>query len=195
MATRGHPTRFLVSEAPPCQGYKDCGTCRCVPESTCQWCPGAYTPALPSATPNNSVIRPSSVFGCPASFKEMDACGEPGVLSHVRTLPFVGTAEDCGTCLCVPEGSCQYCPGVAAPATPAVRMQLAQSKSNIRPSSIIGCPLGTLARDLAGHGLCKRWPLRLQGLRLLPLRSGVHLPVVSGCIWACRRRTTLLERI
>ena len=71
--------RQMAKELCECQGYKDCGTCRCVPESTCQWCPGAYTPALPSATPNNSVIRPSSVFGCPATFKEM-AFGEPSVL-------------------------------------------------------------------------------------------------------------------
>ena len=131
-------------------GYKDCGSCRCVPEATCQWCNDA--PALPT---NASTIRPSTVFGCPASFKDCGTClcvpeGScqycPGVAapvvspgnSNVRPSAVLGCPfgyKDCGTCRCVPESTCQWCPGAYTPALPSTN-----ESSSIRPSSIFGCP-------------------------------------------------------
>ena len=55
--------------------FVDCGLCRCVPPTSCGYCPGAWSPSpLPEPVDGESP-RPSVVPGCP--------------LFHV----------DCGTCL------------------------------------------------------------------------------------------------
>ena len=103
----------------------DCGTCLCVPLTSCQWCPGAYSPSRPSRpspapapAPINS--RPSTVPGCPASY------------------------ADCGTCLCVPQTTCRWCPGATAPApalpAPSPTPVPAPSPIQSRPSTVPGCP-------------------------------------------------------
>lgn len=105
--------------------YVDCGTCLCVPLTSCQWCPGAYSPSRPSRpspapapAPINS--RPSTVPGCPASY------------------------VDCGTCLCVPQTTCRWCPGATAPApalpAPSPTPVPAPSPIQSRPSTVPGCP-------------------------------------------------------
>lgn len=52
----------------------DCGTCLCVPESSCQFCPGAWSAGggssgvtTPAPTSPQIVARPSTVPYCPAS--------------------------------------------------------------------------------------------------------------------------------
>merc|ERR1719334_1980372 len=85
--------RRLNSSVSGCpDSYVDCGTCLCVPESTCQWCPD---PVLPTHSENLSVTSPSTIYGCPENY------------------------VDCGTCLCVPESTCQWCPNAAEPEHPA----------------------------------------------------------------------------
>ena len=82
-------------------------------------CPRATSPAT-SVLPASSAALPPSRRG-----------------DHLK----VGWAlQDCGTCLCVPESSCQFCPGVA-PAT-----------HDIRPSAVLGCPFGAPALELRACG-------------------------------------------
>ncbi|CAK9049435.1 unnamed protein product, partial [Durusdinium trenchii] len=72
---------WTPSRLPYCpRTYVDCGTCLCVPMSTCTYCPGAWSPAPPTPGPPTSPAepRPSQVPGCPANY------------------------YDCGTCQCVP---------------------------------------------------------------------------------------------
>ncbi|CAE8657487.1 unnamed protein product [Polarella glacialis] len=95
------------SEAPPSRpstlpycpsNYVECGTCRCVPQSTCQWCPAAPNTSVPYQPPPNEThpipSRPSTVPYCPGGY------------------------VDCGTCLCVPSSTCQWCSGGAEPYEP-----------------------------------------------------------------------------
>ena len=60
--------------------FVDCGTCLCVPPTTCGFCPGAWSPSPPPAPVVGGSERPSVVPGCPASY------------------------VDCGTCLCLGFG-------------------------------------------------------------------------------------------
>lgn len=166
------PTTGIVNSRPSTiigcpAAYRDCGTCFCVPESSCQWCPGAITrPSLPAPSPTPSPTpsppttspissRPSTVIGCPASYKDCGNCKcvpentcqycgsspspPPSQPSNIRPSAVIGCPfvyKDCGTCLCVPEPTCQYCPGAySRPSSPS-------PGSHIRPSTIIGCPLG-----------------------------------------------------
>ena len=97
---------------------QDCGTCLCVPESSCQFCPGVAAPAV------THDIRPSAVLGCPfgapawetslhVAYKsashpcKMTCCLKLAMFNfHVSTPLLLGICQgfkDCGTCLCVPE--------------------------------------------------------------------------------------------
>merc|ERR1719183_957548 len=70
------PTLFLglnlqgcssPSTVPGCpDSYVDCGTCLCVPKSTCQWCPGGGSSFLAVPTANMSVATPVEAFAAPA---------------------------------------------------------------------------------------------------------------------------------
>lgn len=130
------------STVPYCpDNYVDCGTCLCVPKSTCEWCPGAKSSSFLAVAPTtnisvanvkdlaaplemesssflavaqanssagqNSVTSPSSIYGCPESY------------------------VDCGTCLCVPESTCEWCPSGQPVEVPA---------EVTKPSTIWGCP-------------------------------------------------------
>ncbi|CAK9086686.1 Tyrosyl-DNA phosphodiesterase 2 (Tyr-DNA phosphodiesterase 2) (5'-tyrosyl-DNA phosphodiesterase) (5'-Tyr-DNA phosphodiesterase) (TRAF and TNF receptor-associated protein) [Durusdinium trenchii] len=124
------------SEVPGCpETNKDCGQCSCVPESSCNWCPGAAAVAttpgtepvttspvqvttpepMPSTTTSSYdgltspgiISRPSRVPYCPAAYRD---CG----IVNSRPSTIIGCPaayRDCGTCFCVPESSCQWCPG------------------------------------------------------------------------------------
>lgn len=98
----------------------DCGSCLCVPVTSCQWCPGALRP-LPSnpSPPSGGDGQPSRVPGCPAHY------------------------VDCGTCLCVPPSTCQWCPGGNSPGRPRPprpNRPVTPVEGGFRPSTVPGCP-------------------------------------------------------
>lgn len=98
----------------------DCGSCLCVPVTSCQWCPGALRP-LPSnpSPPSGGYGQPSRVPGCPAHY------------------------VDCGTCLCVPPSTCQWCPGGNSPGRPRPprpNPPVTPVEGGFRPSTVPGCP-------------------------------------------------------
>ena len=124
------PATPVHSRVPGCPAdYYDCGTCQCVPHSTCQWCPagaGGSVPVpgrplpgpapAPPATPVSPVH--SRVPGCPADY------------------------YDCGTCQCVPHSTCQWCPagGGSAPAPAPGNPANPTPPRGAVPSTIVGCP-------------------------------------------------------
>ena len=59
--------------------FVDCGTCRCVPLTSCGFCPGAWSPS-PHPAPGNG--RPSVVPGCPASHVDCGTCRYFGFEGH-----------------------------------------------------------------------------------------------------------------
>jgi len=130
-----HPTRPSLPRPRPPMGdiqsrpsrvvgcprsYVDCGSCLCVPVTSCQWCPGALRP-LPSnpSPPSGGDGQPSRVPGCPAHY------------------------VDCGTCLCVPPSTCQWCPGGNSPGRPRPprpNRPVTPVEGGFRPSTVPGCP-------------------------------------------------------
>ena len=144
------------STVPYCPvGYKDCGTCRCVPESTCQWCPGGLHQPVPEPIE-------STVPGCPPNYVDCGDClcvprstcewcgvgpgtGEdnstpPGhnITMRPSVVPYCPESYvDCGTCLCVAEATCQWCP---TPYRPTLALPAPSENVTMRPSSIFGCP-------------------------------------------------------
>ncbi|CAE8609675.1 unnamed protein product [Polarella glacialis] len=130
------------SEAPPSRpstlpycpsNYVDCGTCRCVPESTYQWCPAAPNTSDPYQPPPNEThpipSRPSTVPYCPGGY------------------------VDCGTCLCVPSSICQWCSGGFFP-YPVYPMPPSHGPATpTRPSIVPYCP-----ESFVDCGMCKCVP-------------------------------------
>ena len=157
-------TQFIKSSFLGCWGSKspplamarqvDCGTCLCVPQSSCQYCPGAWsggsggsgggsstprpTPeivARPSTVPlacevvRNAAMRWSNAVKVHGKTESHDGIlllhiqrgsiliwlGEVYKWCHVMSeVPYCPASYvDCGTCLCVPYATCQWCPGVA----------------------------------------------------------------------------------
>ncbi|CAJ1346483.1 unnamed protein product, partial [Effrenium voratum] len=117
------------------RGFVDCGSCQCVPRSSCQYCGGSRPPFPPSG---GSEPQPSETPGCPASYVDCGTCrcvpestcqwcpgsgtGVPGPIETVPTRPsdVIGCPAsyvDCGTCRCVPESTCQWCPGAETATT------------------------------------------------------------------------------
>ena len=58
----------------------DCGTCLCVPLTSCQWCPGAYSPSRPSrpspapAPAPSTADHPPSLAAQPAMWTAAPVC-------------------------------------------------------------------------------------------------------------------------
>jgi len=166
------------SQVPYCpQSYVDCGSCVCVPLSTCYYCPGAWspapglptTPALPAPAPAPPAVvpRPSQVPGCPANYYDCGTCqcvphstcqwcpagGFPVPVrppSPPTTAPVPSRIPgcpanyyDCGTCQCVPHSTCQWCPGSSVPAPAPVPVPApvpSPSPGSPVPSRTPGCP-------------------------------------------------------
>ncbi|CAJ1426293.1 unnamed protein product [Effrenium voratum] len=124
------------SEVPLCpRGYVDCGTCRCVPESSCQWCPGAWVPGVPSPTPETPTPVPRPV-------PTPTPTPVPSPAPRPSEVPFCPrNYKDCGWCLCVPESTCQWCGGEQSE-LPVPRPAPPSPAPAPRPSTIIGCPAG-----------------------------------------------------
>jgi len=116
--------------------FVDCGTCRCVPASTCQWCPGGslvslevrpeeVDPSLSNAvvpagralslTETLEDVTPSTIVGCPALY------------------------VDCGTCRCVPRATCRWCGSTTEPEL-NVTLPVPGTNFTARPSEIPYCP-------------------------------------------------------
>ena len=173
----GPPTNPVVpvpSRVPGCPAnYYDCGTCQCVPHSTCQWCPGVTPlpgPSPPPGPPTNPVVPvPSRVPGCPANYYDCGTCQCvphstcqwcPGVTPLPGPSPAPGPPTnpvvpvpsrvpgcpanyyDCGTCQCVPHSTCQWCPGVTPLPGPSPAPGPPTNPVVPVPSRVPGCPVG-----------------------------------------------------
>ena len=178
------PATPVHSRVPGCPAnYYDCGTCQCVPHSTCQWCPaggGGSVPFPGRPVPGPAPAPPatpvhSRVPGCPADYYDCGTCqcvphstcqwcpaggggsvpfpgrpvpgpapAPPATPVHSRVPGCPANYYDCGTCQCVPHSTCQWCPagGGSAPA-PAPAPGNPGNPTPPRgavPSTIVGCP-------------------------------------------------------
>ncbi|CAE7509810.1 GekBS024P [Symbiodinium pilosum] len=173
------------STVPYCpDGYKDCGSCRCVPEATCSWCPGGLHQAIPEPIE-------STVPGCHPDYVDCGDCmcvprstcewcgsglgdgnesegnNTPGhnITMRPSLVPYCPESHvDCGTCLCVAESTCQWCP---TPFRPTLALPAPSDNVTMRPSMILGCPdshvdCGACACPLAVAGSLSRGGVRVQ---------------------------------
>ncbi|CAE8657484.1 unnamed protein product [Polarella glacialis] len=142
-----HTTTTTSSGAPPSRpstlpycpsNYVECGMCRCVPESICQWCPAAPNISDPYQPPPNETYpipsRPSTVPYCPGGYVDCGYCScvpeptcqwcstEPYEPPPQENYPITPTWPsrvpycprtfvDCGNCPCVPASTCRWCTG------------------------------------------------------------------------------------
>ena len=134
----------------------DCGVCKNVPKSTCQWCSGSGGPAaigsassVPAETSN--LVDCGVCKNVPKSTCQWcSGTGGPATVGSAAS-PASSNLVDCGVCKNVPKSTCQWCDGAGGNAPVNSRPATPDSGSPASSGMYDGsCPAG-----LVNCGVCR----------------------------------------